>query len=88
MAPDGAAYSLTDSRGTPGWPLLGHESLTPTQLYTRVSIRELKEIHTATHPAARLERKGVREEPEDDPEADRAEVLVKLDEEAEEEHGE
>jgi integrase/recombinase XerD len=68
--------------------LLGHESLTSTQLYTRVSIRKLKEIHTATHPAARLERKGARKEPEDDPETDRAEVLAKLDEEAEEEHGE
>jgi len=25
--------------------------LDTTQIYTRVSIRELKEIHTATHPA-------------------------------------
>jgi integrase/recombinase XerD len=34
--------------------MLGHESLETTQIYTQVSIRKLKEIHTATHPA-RLE---------------------------------
>lgn len=37
--------------------LLGHEQLSSTQVYTRVSIRALKEVHTATHPA-RLERKS------------------------------
>ncbi len=31
--------------------LLGHSSLTSTQIYTHVSIQKLKEIHTATHPA-------------------------------------
>jgi len=31
--------------------MLGHESLETTQIYTRVSIRKLKEVHTATHPA-------------------------------------
>lgn len=30
--------------------LLGHASLETTQIYTRVSIRALKAIHTATHP--------------------------------------
>lgn len=34
--------------------LLGHVSLKSTQIYTRVSIRKLKEIHNATHPAARI----------------------------------
>jgi len=34
--------------------LLGHASLKTTQLYTSVSIRKLKEVHTATHPGARL----------------------------------
>ena len=34
--------------------ILGHARLTTTQLYTRVSIRLLKAVHTATHPAARL----------------------------------
>jgi integrase/recombinase XerD len=32
--------------------ILGHARLTTTQLYTRVSIRLLKAVHTATHPAA------------------------------------
>ncbi len=31
--------------------MLGHASLETTQIYTRVSIRKLKEIHNATHPA-------------------------------------
>ncbi|VVP61684.1 Tyrosine recombinase XerC [Pseudomonas fluorescens] len=31
--------------------MLGHASLETTQVYTQVSIRTLKEIHTATHPA-------------------------------------
>jgi integrase/recombinase XerD len=35
--------------------MLGHVSLETTQIYTQVSIRKLKEIHTATHPA-KLER--------------------------------
>ena len=37
--------------------MLGHADLNTTQIYTHVSIRKLKEIHTATHPA-RLERRG------------------------------
>ena len=35
--------------------MLGHESLQTTQLYTHVSIGKLKQIHTATHPGAKLE---------------------------------
>jgi len=31
--------------------MLGHASLTTTQIYTQVSIQKLKDIHTATHPA-------------------------------------
>lgn len=31
--------------------MLGHAKLETTQIYTQVSIRKLKEIHTATHPA-------------------------------------
>ena len=31
--------------------ILGHASLETTQIYTQVSIRHLKQIHTATHPA-------------------------------------
>jgi len=36
--------------------MLGHVSLETTQLYTRVSIRKLQEVHAATHPGARLAR--------------------------------
>lgn len=35
--------------------MLGHAKLDTTQLYTQVSIRMLKQVHTATHPA-RLDR--------------------------------
>jgi integrase/recombinase XerD len=34
--------------------LLGHEDLSSTQIYTRVSIQRLKEVHSKTHPAGRL----------------------------------
>jgi integrase/recombinase XerD len=32
----------------------GHEALQSTQIYTKVAIRKLKEVHTATHPSSRL----------------------------------
>lgn len=38
--------------------MLGHVSLTTTEIYSHVAIRKLKEIHTATHPGAKLERKA------------------------------
>jgi integrase/recombinase XerD len=31
--------------------MLGHADLKTTQIYTQVSIRQLKQIHSATHPA-------------------------------------
>jgi integrase/recombinase XerD len=34
--------------------MLGHAKLTTTQIYTHVSVRMLKQIHSATHPGARL----------------------------------
>lgn len=37
--------------------MLGHADLSTTQIYTRVSIAKLKEVHDATHPA-RLARPG------------------------------
>jgi len=37
--------------------LLGHACLDTTQRYTHVSINKLKEIHTATHPGANLNRR-------------------------------
>jgi len=47
--------------------MLGHVSLETTQIYTQVSIRQLKAIHTATHPA-RLHRTatGAQEAAHDD----------------------
>lgn len=38
--------------------MLGHADLSTTQVYTRVSIMKLKQVHTATHPGATLERKA------------------------------
>ncbi len=37
--------------------MLGHAELSTTQIYTQVSIRKLKEIHSLTHPA-RLEKQA------------------------------
>jgi integrase/recombinase XerD len=31
--------------------ILGHSNLSTTEIYTQVSIRQLKEVHQATHPA-------------------------------------
>ncbi len=36
--------------------MLGHAELSTTQVYTRVSIRRLKAVHTLTHPGATLDR--------------------------------
>jgi integrase/recombinase XerD len=35
--------------------MLGHVRLDTTQIYTHVSIRMLKQVHTNIHPAARLD---------------------------------
>ena len=37
--------------------LLGHASLETTQIYTQVSITKLAEIHNATHPGAKLNKR-------------------------------
>jgi len=43
--------------------MLGHAELSTTQIYTQVSIKKLKEIHSATHPSARMPRQGSEEVP-------------------------
>ena len=59
--------------------MLGHADIKTTQVYTRVSIRALKEIHTATHPArlARATSVGLEE-----PEVTAGDLLAELDAEA------
>ena len=42
--------------------ILGHENISTTQIYTHVSIRQLKLVHASTHPAERC--KSVRKEGE------------------------
>jgi integrase/recombinase XerD len=63
--------------------MLGHEHLATTEIYTRVSIGQLKKVHAKTHPSARLGRAGGGEaEPEEDP---AEELLADLAEEEDEE---
>jgi integrase/recombinase XerD len=65
--------------------MLGHANLNTTQIYTQVSIRQLKAIHTATHPG-RLAWAGqhpLEGEAEAEPTAE--DVLAQLDQEAVEE---
>jgi integrase/recombinase XerD len=45
--------------------MLGHAKLTTTELYTRVSINLLKQVYSATHPAAHLPRPGAPDAPRD-----------------------
>lgn len=54
--------------------MLGHASLSTTQIYTQVSIRLLKQIHSATHPA-QLERCGESSFPPEDEESMAREAL-------------
>lgn len=62
--------------------MLGHVSLETTQIYTQVSIRKLKDIHTATHPAKMAHAKKAEAVPETDTDADA--LWAVLDGEAEE----
>jgi len=44
--------------------MLGHVELSTTQIYTQVSIRQLKAVHALTHPTAKLERRPASPRPE------------------------
>jgi integrase/recombinase XerD len=63
--------------------ILGHASLESTQIYTHVSIRHLKSVHTATHPG-RLAQVG-QHTLEEELEPTGEDVLAQLDLEVEEE---
>lgn len=65
--------------------MLGHAELSTTEIYTHVSIRALKQVHTATHPGAALdhEHKQPTADTTDDPAKE--ELFAALDAEAEEE---
>jgi integrase/recombinase XerD len=66
--------------------MLGHASLSTTQIYTHLSIKKLQKIHAATHPAARLERReDIDETRASVDENERAELLCSLAAEAAEE---
>jgi integrase/recombinase XerD len=64
--------------------MLGHTDLKTTEIYTQVSIRQLKQIHTATH-RARLALSN-HAHTNESAESARAELLSTLDAEAEEDN--
>jgi integrase/recombinase XerD len=70
--------------------MLGHAELSTTQIYTQVSIRKLKEIHSATHPAkvrsprVKADSSAVDESPTPAPTVN--DILAVLAAEADEEH--
>ena len=66
--------------------MLGHADIKTTQVYTRVSIRALKDIHSATHPA-RLGRTVPRIGEEGDESPTAADLLAALDAEEGDEPG-
>lgn len=65
--------------------LLGHAKLTSTQLYTRISIRQLKSVHDQTHPGAKLKPHASTHAPLDEPATALTELLQELACEAREE---
>jgi integrase/recombinase XerD len=64
--------------------MLGHASLSTTQVCTRVSIRQLKAVHDTTHPGAKLQCKLPLEAPAGEPEPTQGELFAVLEQEARE----
>jgi integrase/recombinase XerD len=46
--------------------MLGHADISTTQIYTQVSLRQLRAIHAATHPAASNQPRRHRDDVADD----------------------
>ena len=64
--------------------MLGHAELSTTEIYTHVSIRMLKQVHSTTHPAAALDKENPQPASEAPP-SDAEELFATLDAEAQEE---
>lgn len=62
--------------------MLGHAELSTTQIYTQVSIRMLKQIHTATHPGRPISPRGRQPDAGDAARDGRETLLAVLDAEA------
>lgn len=60
--------------------MLGHAELSTTQIYTQVSIRQLKAIHASTHPGRPITKSVSAQRHQD-----AGTLLATLDEEAEDE---
>lgn len=70
--------------------MLGHAELSTTQIYTQVAIRQLQQVHAATHPGAKRRLRGAQTdadlaEPHPDPQGAADALLQALEDEADEE---
>lgn len=61
--------------------MLGHANLATTEIYTRVAIHKLKEVHNLTHPARLHQDKTLMTAPEIDNEPDEDDILDALENE-------
>jgi integrase/recombinase XerD len=58
--------------------MLGHADLKSTEIYTQVSIKALKAVHTATHPARPIRSRFTRGDAGSAQASDEAEALLAL----------